>query len=121
MATFCGKRMVISMPLFFFLVALLPIDSCMGDNWKKHSETDPTCHQGDQVGQTRFGISLRECQTIALSMKNAHFLWYAPKMMQWQDQEVCAFYRKCELEKRARYPARPGTTYGRKPTGSGKN
>ena len=121
MATFYGKRMVASMPLFFLLVALLPIDSCMGDNWKKHSETDPTCHQGDQVGKARFGISLEKCQEIASSMKNVNFIWYAPKKMQWQDRQVCAFYKKCELGKRARYPARPGATYERKATGSGKN
>ena len=33
-------------------------------------------------------------------MKNTNFIWYAPKKMQWQDREVCAFYKKCELEKK---------------------
>ena len=121
MVTFYGKRMLASPALASLLVALLSIDYCMGDKWKQHAETEPTCHQGDQVGKTRFGISFKECLKIASSMKNVNFIWYAPKKMQWQDREVCAFYNKCELEKRARYPARPGTTYGRLVTGSDMN
>ena len=62
MATFYGKRMVASLALASLLVALLSIDSCMGDRWEAYAETDPTCHQGDQVGQTRFGISLKNAK-----------------------------------------------------------
>ena len=112
MAIVYGKRMVASLALASLLVALLSVDSCMGDKWELYARTDPTCYSSDQIGDTRFGLSLKSCRDIANTInfrEKVNYIWYAPKKMQWQDPSECRFYTKCYWY----YPSRPGTTYER--------
>ena len=72
------------------------------------ARTMPTC-KGNPV--VKRGLSSRKCHEFAFSMENVNFVWFAPKMAQWQEPEICALYKSCDLEKEGRYPERPGKTF----------
>ena len=80
----------------------------IGNGWKIMAKTELTC-TGNRI--LKKGITELECLDIA-EKENRNFIWYAPKTAQFQQPEVCAVYKSCDLKKGGRLPTRPGHTVG---------
>ena len=73
----------------------------------------PTCKGNPVVSR---GLNERKCLEFANSI-NVDYVWYTPKTTQWQDPEICALYKSCNIEREGRYPDRPGKTLERSDSG----
>lgn len=115
METRCAKNMLGSLYLSIILISCLSLDSgsanssaeaIEGNGWEIIAKTEQTC-TGNRL--LKRGITEFECLDFA-EKKNRNFMWYAPKTAQFQQPEICAVYKSCDLKKGGRLPTRPGHT-----------
>ena len=86
----------------------------IGNGWEILAKTELTC-KGKAI--TKKGITEKKCKEFA-EKKNRNFVWYTPKIGKFQDPELCALYKSCDLKKGGRMPSRPGKTLERNSSGT---
>jgi len=118
----CGKNMLQSLYLSVLLISCFSFDfgsansseeAIEGNGWEILAKTELTC-KGKAI--TKKGITEKKCKEFA-EKKNRNFVWYTPKIGKFQDPELCALYKSCDLKKGGRMPSRPGKTLERNSSG----
>ena len=86
----------------------------IGNGWEILVKTELTC-KGNSINKK--GITEKKCKEFA-EKKNRNFIWYTPKTAQFNEPELCALYKSCDLKKGGRQPSRPGKTLERNSSGT---